>query len=278
MIEAINANSPLILVGCGHMGHAMAVGWLSAGLAPEALYVVDPHANPGVLPALPAGHFVEAVGLLPRGLKPRALVIAVKPQIIDSVLPLLTPFATEDTLVISIAAGITLSHMKEGIGADALYVRTMPNTPAAVGAGITGMVAGAGLSEDDRHLVQRLLDATGQSVWIADEDQMNTVTAVSGSGPAYVFHLIECMAAAGVEEGLPEDVAMRLARQTIVGAARLLDVEADVPVGKLRDRVTSPGGTTAAALKVLMHDGDGLAALMFRAVAAARLRGEELGG
>lgn len=277
MDKVFSAQNPLVLVGCGHMGHAMAVGWLKAGLSPDAIWVVDPAADPHVLPEVKKSHFLTTLEHLDKSLSVRAIVLAVKPQIMDSVLPQITPIVRPETLVISIAAGVTLTQMRDGVVAEAVYVRAMPNTPAAVGAGITGLTAEETIDEEDKLLARELMTATGPTVWIANENQMNTVTAVSGSGPAYVFHLVECMAAAGAREGLPEDVAMQLARQTIIGAARLMDVEEDVSAADLRRRVTSPAGTTAAALDVLMHTG-GLPDLMLKAVTAARKRGEELAG
>jgi len=277
MKDAFSPEKPLVLVGCGHMGHAMAVGWLKAGLDPAALHVVDPHAAAGAVPPLSEVHLHGALEQLERGLMPRAIILAVKPQIIDGVLPLLAPLVSSETLVVSIAAGVTLDQMARGIDAEAVLVRAMPNTPAAVGAGISGLTAGDDISEGHKELARVLLTAMGPTVWLEHEDMMNAVTAVSGSGPAYVFHLVECMAAAGTREGLPEDIAMQLARQTVIGAARLMDVEEGVSAADLRRRVTSPGGTTAAALAVLMHEG-AMPALMLDAVKAARMKGEELAG
>jgi pyrroline-5-carboxylate reductase len=277
MRKDFTPENALVLVGCGHMGRAMAQGWLKAGLDPKALFIADPVARQGSVDSVPAANYIPSLDLMPSGTQVRAVVVAVKPQIMDKVLPSLTGVINGATLIISIAAGVTLAQMARGVGADAVYVRAMPNTPAAVGAGITGVTAGPSISDADKILARELLTATGPTVWISDEDQMNAVTAVSGSGPAYVFHLVECMAAAGARQGLPEDVAMQLARQTIVGAARLMEAEADVSAADLRRRVTSPGGTTAAALEVIMHTG-GMPDLMLKAVEAATKRGEELAG
>jgi pyrroline-5-carboxylate reductase len=271
---------PLVLVGCGRMGHAMAVGWLRAGLDPNALYIVDPDApslDTATLPGVPDSNLMIALGMLDKTLDIRAIILAVKPQIMEGILALLAPLVGPRTLVISIAAGVTLGQMARALGTKALLVRAMPNTPAAVGAGITGITARADMDDTDKQLAHFLLGATGATVWIEDESLMNMVTAVSGSGPAYVFHMVECMAAAGVRGGLGEETAMQLARQTLIGAARLMAVEADVPAAELRRRVTSPGGTTAAALDVLMAK-DGLADLMVQAIEAARRRGEDLAG
>lgn len=277
-MQGFSAEKPLLLMGCGHMGHALAMGWLRAGLAPEHLYVVDPSASPTCLPKVAEGHFVQSAASLPTGLKARVIMIAVKPQVIGGILPLLAPFADEGTMIISVAAGVPLRVLEDGVGADATYVRAMPNTPAAIGAGITGLTAREDISVADKALAREILHAVGETVWIADESLMNAVTAVSGSGPAYVFHLVECMAHAGTELGLTPDIAMQLARQTVIGAARLMDEESDASVADLRRRVTSPGGTTEAALKVLRHPDTGLVDLMVRAITRAEERGRELGG
>jgi len=277
MLQYFSETAPLLLVGCGHMGRAMAQGWLRAGVPADHLYVVDPQADPVSLPGSRADHFVASAGMLPRGMKARAIVMAVKPQVMNDALPLMAPFIGDGTVVLSVAAGVTLEQMARGTGGEGTCVRVMPNTPAAIGEGISGVTAAPGISEVDRALALELMDATGEAVWIEHEDQMDAVTAVSGSGPAYVFYMVECLAAAGVRQGLPEATAMALARQTIIGAGHLLDAETDLEAAELRRRVTSPGGTTAAALDVLMRD-DGLGQLMERAVAAARKRGQELAG
>lgn len=277
MLQYFSESSPLVLVGCGNMGRAMAMGWLRAGLPPEHLYVIDPAATPAQLVGARPENFLASARGLPEGTVARAIVMAVKPQVMDKVIGLFGSFAGPETMVISVAAGITLAQLERGLGADCTYVRVMPNTPAAIGEGISGLAAGPDISEENRCLAQELMHAVGDTVWVAHEGLIDSVTAVSGSGPAYVFHMVECMAAAGVAQGLPEDVAMRLARQTVVGAAKLMDVDADVPPSELRRRVTSPGGTTAAALDVLMQADGGLGMLMERAIAAARKRGEELG-
>jgi len=210
-----------------------------------------------------------------QGVDAQVLVLAVKPQIIGEVMAQLRPLMTADTLVLSIAAGISIAAIAKGLGTERI-VRTMPNTPAQVGKGISGAVAGASVGSEDRQTAEALLKAAGQVAWFEDEGAIDAVTAVSGSGPAYVFNLVEALAAAGVKQGLPAEQAMQLARQTIVGAAYLLEAEPGVPASTLRENVTSPKGTTAAALEVLMG-ADGLGPLMDRAVAAARKRSEELG-
>jgi pyrroline-5-carboxylate reductase len=277
MQTAFSETRPLVLVGCGNMGRAMALGWLRAGLGGDSLWVIDPGADKACLPGVEAARFVDGADQIPSDLTARAVVLAVKPQMMDDVLPAITPLVGKETVVLSVAAGVTLATLARGTDERASYVRVMPNTPCAIGAGISGLMGDAGISAEDKALADRLMQAVGETVWVDGEALMDSVTAVSGSGPAYVFYMVECMAAAGVRAGLPEEAAMKLARQTVVGAARLLDAESDVPADELRRRVTSPGGTTAAALAQLMEDKTGLGNLMTRAVAAARKRGEELG-
>lgn len=204
-------------------------------------------------------------------------MLAVKPQMMDEVLAQIACVVGADTLVLSVAAGVTLGALTQGIGVHATYVRAMPNTPAAIGAGITGLAGEADMTQGNRDLAQQLMQAVGETVWVSDEALIDAVTAVSGSGPAYVFQMVESMAAAGTQVGLEEETAMKLARQTIIGAARLLEAEADISASELRRRVTSPGGTTAAALDVLMVTESGLGELMGRAISAAHARGQELG-
>ncbi|MDB5528980.1 MAG: pyrroline-5-carboxylate reductase [Devosia sp.] len=263
---------PVMLVGAGKMGLALAQGWLDAGLAASNLILVDPMAGEAAR-QLAADYglqlYAEAVGL-----RPNVLVLAVKPQIIDAVMASLQPAIGPQTLVISIAAGINIARLQGGLDTDRI-VRTMPNTPAQIGKGITGAVAGAGVDGNDRSAAEALLAAAGQVVWFDAESDLDAVTAVSGSGPAYVFNLVEALAAAGEQQGLSPDVAMRLARQTVIGSAALMEAD-PAPAATLRQNVTSPNGTTAAALAVLMGE-DGLTPLMARAVAAARQRSEELG-
>jgi pyrroline-5-carboxylate reductase len=255
------------------MGGALIGGWLAAGLDPAAVVVVDPQ------PPEDSAAALSAAGIVPVAQVPerpaRVLVIAVKPQIIAAVLPALRPAVGPETIALSIAAGTTIATLKAGLGAGAV-VRAMPNTPAQIGRGITGAVAEAAVGEAGRALATALLAAAGEVVWVADEGLIDAVTAVSGSGPAYVFLLAECLAAAGVAAGLPPELAARLARATVSGAGELLH-RSELPPETLRRNVTSPNGTTAAALAVLMAD-DGLQPLLVRAVAAARRRSEELAG
>lgn len=272
MSVSLSTIGPVMLVGAGKMGLALAQGWLDAGLSASNLVLVDP--VPGDAAKQLAGDYglqlyAEAVGLVPN-----VLVLAVKPQIIDSVMASLQPVIGPHTLVISIAAGINIARLTRGLGTDRV-VRTMPNTPAQIGKGITGAVAGPAVEDKDRSAAGALLAAAGQVIWFDDEGDLDAVTAVSGSGPAYVFHLVEALAAAGERQGLTPVVAMQLARQTVIGSAALMEADA-APAETLRINVTSPNGTTAAALAVLMGD-HGLTDLMDRAVTAARLRSEELG-
>jgi pyrroline-5-carboxylate reductase len=264
--------APLVLVGAGKMGGALVKGWLAQGLDPGAVIAVDP-SPPEDSRAFLAEAGIAPVAAPPAGVPAKVIVVAVKPQIIAAVLPGLRSLIVRDTLTISIAAGTTLAKLAAGLGNTAI-VRAMPNTPAQVGRGITGLVANRGADQKRRALAEALLAAVGEVVWIADESLMDAVTAVSGSGPAYVFLLAECLAEAAVAAGLPREVAERLARATVTGSAELLH-RSDVAPAKLRENVTSPKGTTAAALDVLMAP-DGMATLMKKAVAAARRRSEEL--
>ena len=271
----LDASRPLLLVGGGKMGEALLAGWLGQGVPRDAVLVVEPTAERRE--ALTATHgvatFADAAAL-PRGRKPAALMLAVKPQMMDAALPAYAPLVGADTLVLSIAAGKPIALFERVFGADRAVVRAMPNTPAAVGRGVTVLCANAAAGPDARALAERLMAAVGEVHWVDDEDLMHAVTAVSGSGPAYVFHVIEALAAAGVRQGLPEELAMRLARATVVGAGELA-FQAPDSAARLRMNVTSPGGTTAAALEVLMAP-DGLGPLLERAVEAAARRSREL--
>jgi pyrroline-5-carboxylate reductase len=271
-MASLHAIGPVMLVGAGKMGLALAKGWLDAGLPPSNLVLVDP--SPSDAAQALADDYGLVISPEAVGLEPNVLVLAVKPQIIGPVLESLDAVTGVHTVVVSIAAGISLATLSDGLGTTKV-VRSMPNTPAQIGKGITGAVAGAGIEPADRDAASALLGAAGPVVWFEAEGDLDAVTAVSGSGPAYVFNLVEALAAAGVAQGLPETVAMQLARQTVIGSAALLEADS-APASVLRQNVTSPNGTTAAALAVLMAD-DGLAPLMARAVDAARKRSEELG-
>jgi pyrroline-5-carboxylate reductase len=266
----------LALVGAGKMGGALLAGWLDMGFDPAGLVAFDP------APSKEIASLCAKAGVRlnpPRAGEPppQALVIALKPQAFDAVAAEFADLAGADTLALSIMAGKTIADIAARLPGAGAIVRAMPNTPAAVRRGIAGAAAGPSVSSEQRQLADDLLSAVGRVEWLADEALLNAVTAVSGSGPAYVFLLAECLAAAGVEAGLPADVALRLARTTIEGAGELMGQSPQISPAELRKNVTSPGGTTAAALAVLTAP-DGLAQLMRRAVAAAQRRGEELAG
>lgn len=263
---------PVVLIGAGKMGLALARGWIRAGLRPADLVLVDP------APGEAARTFAAEAGvrLLPgaQGVLVAVLVLAVKPQMMPEVLPQLRPAVGRQTLVISIAAGISMRTIAAALGTERV-IRTMPNTPAQVGKGMAGAIPGPGATAEDQRVATALLGAAGEVVWLGAEQQIDAITAISGSGPAYVFHFVEALAAAAVAQGFSDVEAMRLARQTVIGAVALMEAD-PAPVSTLRQNVTSPGGTTEAALSVLMAE-DGLAELIGRAVAAARRRSEELG-
>ena len=256
----------LVLVGCGRMGGALLDGWLKNGLAAGSVHVLDPNPRAEL-----SDLGISVNGKLPRD--PAVLVIAVKPQMMAEVLPKLSVGA--GVLVISVAAGVTIAAYEVAFP-EAPVVRAMPNTPAAIGQGITAIIGNARAGEADLALAEALMSAVGRVVRLESEAQMDAVTALSGSGPAYVFHLIEAMAAAGEAEGLPAALALELARATVAGAGALA-VHEDADPAALREAVTSPGGTTAAGLAELMDAATGLPPLMRRTVAAAAARGRELG-
>ena len=265
-ISALNARG-LVLIGCGRMGGALLQGWLKHGLAASAVHVVDPAPRPEL-----SGLGISVNGEMPKS--PAVLVIAVKPQMMAGVLPELAGFGA-DTLVLSVAAGVNISAYEAAFPQSPI-VRAMPNTPAAIGQGISAIIGNAKAGAVEMDLAEALMAAVGRVVRLEREDQMDAVTALSGSGPAYVFHLIEAMAAAGVAEGLAPDLALDLARATVAGAGALA-VHEDEDPAVLRANVTSPGGTTAAGLRELMDEQSGLPPLMRRTIAAAAARGRELG-
>ncbi|RMC33217.1 pyrroline-5-carboxylate reductase [Paracoccus alkanivorans] len=263
--DDINARG-LVLVGCGRMGGAMLRGWLAQGLQPGAVTVIDPKIAPEWLDM---GLRVNA----PLPHDPAVLVLAVKPQMMADALGELP--VLKDTLVVSVAAGTMISTF-EGVFSGAAIVRVMPNTPAAIGKGISAIIGNAVATAAHLDLAEALMAAVGRVVRLDSEDQMDAVTGLSGSGPAYVFHMIEAMAKAGEAQGLAPALALELARMTVAGAGALaIDTDEDPAV--LRENVTSPGGTTAAGLKVLMDADTGLPPLIARTVAAATERGRELG-
>jgi pyrroline-5-carboxylate reductase len=263
------AQRGLVLLGCGKMGSALLQGWLAGGLPPAAVLAIEPQPSDWL-----RGTGVRLGGELPAA--PAVAVVAVKPQMMAQALPRLAPLGGGGTLVVSIAAGTPIAAFEAALGAGTPVVRAMPNTPAAVGRGISALIGNAAAGAAGLALAEGLMAAVGATVRLEHEGQMDAVTAVSGSGPAYVFHLIEALAAAGVAEGLPEDMAMTLARHTVCGAGELAH-RSEESAAQLRINVTSPGGTTAAALAVLMDPDAGLPPLMRKAVAAAAARGRELG-
>ncbi len=272
----LTPESPLVLVGAGKMGGAMLSGWLKRGLNPKAVRVIDP-SPPEDSAALLARHGMSAASADPSGgLEARVLVTAVKPQVVDDVLPTLRHLVGRRTVILSIAAGTTIATLESGLGAAAI-VRAMPNTPGQIGRGVSVAVANDQVDPESRALITTLLEAMGKVAWVDRESLLDAVTAVSGSGPAYVFLLVEYLADAGAASGLPPDLAALLARETVAGAGELLH-QSDAQAAVLRQNVTSPGGTTEAALKVLMVKRGGLRTVLERAVEAARKRSEELGG
>ncbi|MDP2733011.1 MAG: pyrroline-5-carboxylate reductase [Hoeflea sp.] len=269
----ISVSSPLVLVGAGNMGGAMLNGWLAAGTDPAAIVVIDPNPSDAMSLRL-ASDRVRLESAAPEGLVAGILMLAVKPQIMDQVVAGLTGLVGPETVTLSIAAGKTIAYFEQRLGGA--IVRSIPNTPAMVGRGITGAVANAAVSSEARTQIDQLLSVCGPVEWVEDEAQIDAITAVSGSGPAYVFYLVECMAEEGRKCGLPADLAMRLARATVAGAGELMHQSPD-GASILRQNVTSPNGTTAAALAVLMAD-DGMQPLFDKALSAAANRSRELAG
>jgi pyrroline-5-carboxylate reductase len=258
----------LVLLGCGKMGSAMLEGWLARGLPAGSVWVNDPFPS----------DWLRAAGVhlnadLPAA--PAIVLVAVKPQMMAEALPTLAKMGNGKTLFVSVAAGTPISFFEATLGAQTPVVRAMPNTPAAISQGITAIVGNAMAGAQGLDEAEMLLRAVGEVVRLNEEAQIDAVTGVSGSGPAYVFHMIETLAAAGVAEGLPEAMALQLARATVAGAGALAMQSGEDPA-QLRVNVTSPNGTTQAALEVLMDEKDGFPALLARAVAAAAERSREL--
>lgn len=266
----------LALVGAGNMGGAMLGGWLAEGIAPELITIVDPSPPPAMMQLVSDNGIRHAIGAI-EDYSPDVMVVAVKPQIMGAVLSGVAPMVGPQTVAVSVAAGTTLAALEVGLGGGEIaVVRTMPNTPALVRRGITVACPNRFVTAGQRGQVDRLLGAIGSVEWVDEEKLIDAVTAVSGSGPAYVFHLAECMAQAGIAAGLPVDLAMKLAHETVSGAGELMARSPETPA-KLRENVTSPNGTTAAALSVLMGE-QAMEKLMMRAIAAAKKRSEELSG
>lgn len=262
------AENGLVLLGCGKMGSALLQGWLAQGLPPASVWVMDPKPS----------DWLRATGVhvntdLPA--KPAIALIAVKPQMMTEALPRLRSHGNGETLFVSIAAGTPIAALETLLGDRTPIVRAMPNTPAAVGRGITAIIGNARATEGALDLAAMLLRAVGQVVRLTSEDQMDAVTGLSGSGPAYIFHLIECLARAGAAQGLGPDLALQLAKATVAGAGVLAET-ADESPAQLRANVTSPNGTTQAGLAVLMDESSGLPPLIARTVAAATARSREL--
>ena len=271
----MNLGGPLLLIGCGKMGSALLEGWLGQGFTPADVWIVEPNAAPlQGFTARGVHHVGDAAGL-PADLKPALMVFAVKPQMLGEALPHYKAFAAGGAAALSIAAGRRIAAFAEALGPETPIVRAMPNTPAAVGRGMTVLCANEHADAKLREICGELLAAVGETAWVDDEAKIDAVTALSGGGPAYVFLMIECLAKAGVEAGLPEDLAMLCARVTVAGSGELVHIASE-PASTLRENVTSPGGTTLEALKILMAD-DGLQPLMTRAIAAATARSKELG-
>ncbi|MEF3365568.1 pyrroline-5-carboxylate reductase [Methylocystis sp. 9N] len=271
--EGALRGASIALIGAGNMGLALLEGWAAHGLSGPDAAIVEPQ------PSLRLQSLCAAHGFLLNGATaPRdAVLLAVKPQMLEAGAETAASFIGEETVVVSILAGKRIADLAGRLPDARAIVRAMPNTPAAIGRGVTGAYANPETGPAQRALADALLATVGGVEWVESEALIDAVTAVSGSGPAYVFYLVECLTAAGVDAGLPEALAGRLARATVEGAGELLHRQSETSAETLRQRVTSPGGTTAAALEVLSAS-DGLAALMRRAVAAAKRRAGELSG
>ncbi len=272
---SLTLEGTLLLVGAGNMGGAMLAGWLEQGLDPRMIAVQDP-SPPKPMQVLLDRHSIAASRSVVLARPPAIIVMAVKPQLMDQVYPAVASLAGPATVVLSVAAGKTIASFEKHLPPKAAVVRSIPNTPASVGRGITVAVANAYVTDRQKSLCDALLKSVGAVAWVDDEALIDAVTAVSGSGPAYVFYLAECMAEAGIKAGLPADLARLLARWTVAGAGELLH-RSDLDPGKLRENVTSPNGTTHAALQVLMGEA-GMQPLFDAAIAAATRRSKELAG
>jgi len=274
-MPAVTLPSSLALVGAGKMGGAMLAGWLKVGMDPRGVTVFDPRPSEETMALCSA----ERIGLNPPGATaaPEVLVLATKPQVLDEAAASVDRLLGPRTLLVSILAGKTIHDLRARLPRAHAIVRAMPNLPASIGRGATGAAASPEVEEAQRLVADLLLRSVGIVEWLPSEDLVDAVTAVSGSGPAYVFHLAECLAEAGLAAGLPDELAQRLARATVTGAGELL-FRSELPPARLRENVTSPGGTTAAALDVLMAQPGGMKDLLREAVAAAKRRAQALSG
>ncbi|HEY1736170.1 MAG TPA: pyrroline-5-carboxylate reductase [Methylovirgula sp.] len=275
MTSSSGANFPasLVLVGAGKMGGALLRGWLDLGLDAKRIRVIEPHPS-AELKALCSA---RGVALGASDVAPEVLVLGVKPQMLDEAAPQLATFVSEKTLILSILAGKTIENLRARLPRVRAVVRAMPNLAAAIGEGVTGAVANADVTDGQRKMADALLKAVGKVQWLTDENLIDALTTISGSGPAYVFYLAECLAEAARAAGLPAEMAARLSRATVEGAGALLAASPDQSPAALRESVTSRGGVTAAALEVLMGK-DGLKPLLEKAVLAAKKRAGELSG
>ncbi|WP_419903798.1 pyrroline-5-carboxylate reductase [Kiloniella sp.] len=266
----------LLLIGCGKMGGAMLQGWLDRGLSGSQVTIVDPSAKASYLDPFKKQGVVAVENLndISDSLSPALVMFAIKPQMMDDAIGDYRRFVKPDTVFLSVVAGKKISFYEDNLGSQAAIVRTMPNTPAAVSRGMTVLYANPNVSEEQKAVCQEFMAAVGETAWLDSEGQIDAVTGVSGSGPAYIFLMAECLAQAGVDAGLPEDLARKLAHTTVSGAGELIHQSDDSPT-QLRINVTSPNGTTQAALEVLMAD-DGLQPIMTKAVAAATNRSKAL--
>ena len=275
MSKKIRLSDPILLVGCGKMGGALLAGWLDQGVPTDQILVVEPSID-AERSGIPDGVSVlKDAADIADDFEPAVVIFAIKPQIMGEVVPLYDRFTAAGTVFMSIAAGTPIRFFEDNLGVGAVVVRVMPNTPAAVRRGMSVLCANVHADQVQRNLCTELMAAVGDTAWLKDEGLMDAVTAVSGSGPAYVFHLIECLAQAAEDVGLAPNLASRLALQTVSGSGELARLSDD-DAAQLRINVTSPGGTTQAALEVLMGE-DGLQTLMTAAVRAAETRGRELG-
>jgi pyrroline-5-carboxylate reductase len=272
-MDADAVNMSLLLAGAGKMGGALLRAWLDRGYDPRKINVIEPHPPPELIELARAKGFALEAPSRP----PQVLVLAIKPQSLDEAAASLVSFAGPSTLVVSILAGKTIANISAKLPQARAIVRAMPNLPAAVGRGMTALAANEAVTPDQRAAAGALLAAAGQVEWLASEELIDAVAAVSGSGPAYVFYLAEVLASAGARAGLPAPLAARLARATIEGAGELLFQSPGKTAAELREAVTSRGGTTAAALEILMAQ-DGLEPLIERAVKAAKQRAGALAG